>query len=228
MADTPSFGARKEDKSILDSFEQKFLKQLLPLIPRSVETYHLTLLSLVWCLLSVFSGFLAKGDLSWLWLMNGAILGHYITDFFDGLVGRVRNTGLVRWGFYMDHLFDYLFLCSILIGYAFITPYEYKYILFFTLSICGGFLAHSFLYFGATGKFKITFLEIGPSEIRVLFILINLLLIFFGKVIFISMLPYVFILCLLGFIIVVFRTAIELWKLDMKIKNSPPTSKKDV
>jgi hypothetical protein len=46
----------------------------------------------------------------------------YVTDHYDGKIGKYRNTGLVRWGYYMDHLLDYVFLCSIIIGYAFILP----------------------------------------------------------------------------------------------------------
>jgi len=42
---------------------------------------------------------------------------HYFTDHFDGKLGNFRDRGLRKWGFYMDHLVDYGFLCSILIGY---------------------------------------------------------------------------------------------------------------
>ena len=38
------------------------------------------------------------------------IVLHYFTDHFDGKLGKYRDTGLRKWGFYMDHLFDYGFL----------------------------------------------------------------------------------------------------------------------
>jgi phosphatidylglycerophosphate synthase len=30
------------------------------------------------------------------------IVFQYITDLLDGEIGRKRNTGLIKWGFYMD------------------------------------------------------------------------------------------------------------------------------
>ena len=61
----------------------------------------------------------------------------WLTDSLDGAIGRYRNVGLIRWGYYMDHFLDYIFLCSILIGYSLILPDNFKYLLFFLLAIFG-------------------------------------------------------------------------------------------
>src|SRR6476620_10122865 len=115
-------GAGKTNTGLLVPLERRLARFVLPRIPLWLETYHLTLLTLVWSIGIVVFDYLAAGNLRWLWLTNLMIVFHYFTDHFDGKVGKYRNTGLRKWGFYMDHLFDYVFLCSIVIGYSFLIP----------------------------------------------------------------------------------------------------------
>ena len=115
-------GAGKINTGLLVPLERRLARFVLPRIPRWLETYHLTLLTPVWSILIVVFGYLSSRDLRWLWMVNLMIAFHYLTDHFDGKLGKFRDTGLRKWGFYMDHLFDYGFLCAILIGYSFLLP----------------------------------------------------------------------------------------------------------
>ena len=81
-------------------------------------------------------------------------------------------------------------------------------------------MVNAYLSFAATNKFKITYLKIGPTEIRLLFIIINTLLIFFGKTYLKWSLPYVLTFSLLSLVYVVYKTQKELWEIDMKNKNN--------
>lgn len=144
----------------------------------------------------------------------------WLTDSLDGSVGRYRNSGLIKWGYYMDHFLDYVFLCSILIGYSLLLPDNLKYLQFFILALFGGFMVNSFLSFAATNEFKITFLKIGPTEIRLVFIFINIMLIIFGNTYLGFALPYVLVLALIGLIMVVHKTGKELYNIDMKNKTA--------
>ena len=49
------------------------------------------------------------------------------------------------------------------------------------LAIAGGFMIHAFLEFGATGQFSLSYLKLGPVEIRLVFIGINTTLLTFGR-----------------------------------------------
>ncbi len=191
---------------------------VLPKIPAWLETYHLTLLTPVWSALIIAFSFLAAGNIRWLWLVSLMVLLQYLTDHFDGKVGRYRNTGLVKWGFYMDHLLDYFFLCSVLAGYAIILPDRSRYHLFFILAVFGGFMMNSFLAFAATEQFRISYLKFGPTEFRIALIVINTLLILFGKRHMINALPYVAGFSLLGLSILVYRTQKMIWKNDLEDK----------
>ncbi len=44
----------------------------------------------------------------------------WFTDSFDGALGRHRDTGIPRWGFYMDHFLDFVFMCPVFIGWSFL------------------------------------------------------------------------------------------------------------
>ena len=89
----------------------------------------------------------------------------YISDVLDGAVGRYRDTGLVKWGFYMDHLLDYMFLASVIIGYSLIFTNIPWYWFIGVLALGGAFMVNMFLSFAATNEFRISVLKIGPKNI---------------------------------------------------------------
>ena len=214
-------GDKKVGKSIFGNLEQKLVNKFVGKIPKGIETYHLTISTLVWCALIILFSFLAKYNINWLWGVSIMIVFQYITDLFDGAVGRLRNTGLIKWGYYMDHFLDYIFLCSILIGYSFILKDEYN-TLFFILVAFGAYMVNSYLAFAATNQFKISYLDIGPTEVRLIFIIANALIIFnYGNahIPLSSLLPYILVFAIAGLIWVVYDTQRYIWKKDMEQKN---------
>lgn len=213
-------GASKSNNSILSPMERRLSPLIVPRIPAWLETYHLTLLTVVWVGLILLFSYLAARNINWLWGVSLMILFQYLTDHFDGKVGQHRQTGLVRWGYYMDHLLDYFFLSSVVIGYAFILPEKSRYQVLFLLAIFGAFLVNSFLAFSATERLKISYLKLGPTEFRVALIIINTLLILLGKRYMISGLKYVNAGALIGLIYVVYRTQKTIWQLDLLDKEN--------
>ncbi|MBM3199788.1 hypothetical protein FJZ53_02535 [Candidatus Woesearchaeota archaeon] len=144
------------------------------------------------------------------------IVFQYVTDLFDGAVGRYRNTGLVKWGYYMDHFLDYIFLCSVLIAYMFLVPDNMKWIQFFILALFGAFMVNSYLSFASTNEFKIEYLKIGPTEVRLGFIIANTLWIVFGHTYLKWSLPFVLVASILGLTFTVYRTQKHIWSIDME------------
>lgn len=211
-------GASKTSKSLLMPLERRIARIVVPRIPRWLETYHLTMLTVVWSGLIVYFSYLAARDIRWLWLVSLMIFFQYLTDHFDGKVGKHRGTGLVKWGFYMDHILDYVFLCSILVGYSLILPERSQSHLLLLLSVTAGFMVNAFLAFSATEKFHISFMKFGPTEFRIVLIVVNTLLILFGKRYMISSLPYITAGCFIGLCVIVFTTQRKIWKNDMDYK----------
>jgi len=205
---------KKGALSVLDYFTVKFRDWAVPKVPLWLETYHLTLLTLLWSALIVLSGFLAIYSLNWFWLSSFFIFMQWVTDVLDGELGRRRKTGLIKWGFFMDHFLDYVFLCAILIGYVFTLPTEFWIYSLFTLAVFGAFMVNSFLYFGATSRFRISYHGLGPTEMRVGFIILNTLVILFKPVNLAPLLPLVLGIATLILIYVVYKDQKEIWAID--------------
>src|SRR5581483_671219 len=88
---------------LLGPFEKSFLSIVIPQISPYIETYHLTLLTILWSILVVGMSFYAKNnEIGFLGLALLILLQH-CTDTLDGALGRFKKTGLVYWGYFMDH-----------------------------------------------------------------------------------------------------------------------------
>lgn len=206
--------------SLLDKWTVKFRDWAVPMVPSWMETYHLTLMTILWSLGIVFCGWAAYfwSNLNWFWLSSFFIAMQWVTDVLDGELGRQRNTGLIKWGFFMDHFLDYIFLCAVLISYVFTLPGEYWQYSLFTFMIFGAFMVNSFLYFGALGRFKIQYHGLGPTETRVAFILLNTIAILFHPAKIAFLLPWLLAAALIVLIYVVYKDQKEIWAVDMKEK----------
>src|ERR1044072_8233016 len=212
-------GAQKTNTSFLSPLERRLAPIVIPRIPLWLETHHLTMLTLVWSLGIMFFSFLAARNMRWLWLVSVMIFMQWVTDHYDGKIGKHRNTGLVRWGYYMDHLLDYVFLCSVIIGYAFILPERSRYQILIMLAIFAGYEVSTFLALAATDRLKISYLKLGPPEFRVALIVINALLVQYGTRKMINGLKYVNIGAAIGLALLIYRTHKVIWALDMKQKH---------
>ena len=221
MTETQQFaGASKSNNSFLTPFERRLAPKVLPLIPSWLETYHLTMLTLVWTALILLFSYWAAKDLRWLWGVSVMVFMQYVTDHYDGKVGKYRGTGLVRWGYYMDHLLDYFWLCSIIVGYAFILPERSRYQILILLVIVSGYEVSTFLALTATDRFKISYLRLGPTEFRLAIIIINALLVQYGTRKMIGGLKYVNIGGAICLALMVYKTHKVIWALDMKQKRA--------
>src|SRR6201991_2321678 len=221
MLETQQFGgATKVSSSFLTPIERRLASKVLPRIPAWLETYHLTMLTLVWSSLILLFSYWAAKDLRWLWGVSAMVFMQYVTDHYDGKIGKYRGTGLVRWGYYMDHFLDYLFLCSIIIGYSFILPERSRYQILIMLAIFAGYEVSTFLAFAATDRLKISYLKFGPTEFRLAVIIINALLVQYGTRQMVNGLKYVNIGATIGLVLMTYKTHKSICAMDMKHKRA--------
>ena len=226
MAETTEFaGAQKTNTSFLSPLERRLAPLVIPRIPSWLETYHLTMLTLLWSLMILVFSALAARNIRWLWLVSLMIALQWVTDHYDGKVGKYRNTGLVRWGYYMDHLLDYFFLCSVVIGYSFILPEQSRLQLLLMLALFAAYDFSTFLAFTALQELKISHLKFGPTEFRLALIIINGLLIWFGTKHMISGLKWVNAGAAVGLVFLIYGTQKKIWQLDMQDRQPQPAAK---
>jgi len=223
-ADQPFGGAGKVGESFFSPGERRFVAKYVTKTPRFLETYHLTLLTIVWSLLILLFGWMARTNIQWLWMVSLMVVFQYITDLFDGAVGRYRNTGLIKWGFFMDHMLDYLFLCALITAYHTVAPAGLDVWFLLLLGLTGAHMVHGFLAFAATNEFRIAFHGVGPTEMRLAFIGINAFIIFTWPRYYEYTLPALTLVVLLGLIFVVTNTQRRLWLIDMKDKEANENS----
>jgi phosphatidylglycerophosphate synthase len=207
-------------RTFLARWERKFIDGNVSKFPQWIQGYHLTLMTISWSLGLIVFGYLARENLFWLWLSSLMLALQWFTDSFDGALGKFRDTGIPKWGYYMDHLLDFVFMCSLFIGYSFLVEDTSRALVYLLIPVFGCFMANSFLSFGATGEFKITYLGTGPTEIRIWFIALNCLIIFFGTGWIEKLLIYILILAVIFLCIVVYRTQRYIWKADMRDKSN--------
>ena len=214
--ETTQFGGdRKVGRWGVATWEQAFVARNVGRVPPWLETYHLTLLTLVWSAAILGAGFLAAGNRWWLLVSGAAIAAQYLSDLFDGAVGRYRNTGLVRWGFYMDHLLDTVFLASIGLGFAWMLPAAALPWLAAAIALALTLMAHSFLGFGATGEFRISHFGVGPTELRIGLIAFYGAVIAMGPEWLARFLPWACAGLGVALALVAFRTQRALWRADI-------------
>jgi phosphatidylglycerophosphate synthase len=119
----------------------------------------------------------------------------------------------------MDHFLDFLFLCSLCFAGYLILPPGLSGWIFALLIILLSFLVVTFLAFSCTNQFEIYHLNLGPTEVRALVIIVNCLLILFGLERLKITLPVVCLVLTILLIIYAYKMSAKIWRLDMNAKN---------
>jgi archaetidylinositol phosphate synthase len=208
-------GDKKKGQSVLGPVERRFIDWAVPRIPEPIRSHHLTLVTLVWSAGTIVFGWLARDNRAWLHAVSVMVFGQWLTDSLDGSLGKHRKQGLVKWGFYMDHLLDFLFAGSIVIAYSFLVEAKWLEFLFLILLlITCATMAVSFLSFAATNQFQIAYYGVGPTEIRIGYIALNTFVVFAGTAIFSWGVPVVVTLNVCAFLVLAGQTSRNLWKID--------------
>ncbi|MEE9415454.1 MAG: CDP-alcohol phosphatidyltransferase family protein [Acidimicrobiales bacterium] len=220
-------GDKKLGQSLLGPAERRFIDWGVPKIPKAVLSHHLTFVTIAWSAGTILFGWLATDNRIWLHAMSIMVFGQWLTDSFDGSLGKFRKQGLVKWGFFMDHLLDLVFAGSIVIGYSFLVQAKWLEFLFLILLLttCAT-MAVSFLAFAATNQFQIAYYGIGPTEIRIGYIALNSFVYFAGTDLFSWGVPVIVALNVAAFAVMVIQTSRNLWRIDYhaNVDNAPRTS----
>lgn len=170
------------NRSFLRGLEKRAVDKLAVFIPPFIGTKILTFLSLGSSLLILSSYYISAKIRAFLFLASFFIVMQWIFDCLDGAIGRLRREGFVRWGFYMDHLFDCFFMFSVILGFWFLFPDAKLQILLLSF-LFSAIMANFFLLYGVIRDrepdYSISFGWFSPIEFRLLVILFNFLCYFF-------------------------------------------------
>lgn len=112
-------------------FLKSMLEPYLPIVSQYVTSKQLTLCTILWSILLIVSGYLARKHCVWFLLSIFALVMHIITDILDGSLSVYNNDGLHKWNFFMDHLLDFILAVSIFAGLAIFVYRRSKFLLTF-------------------------------------------------------------------------------------------------
>jgi len=217
---------RPINKSYLRDIEIKIMNWFANFVPRFIGTKILTMFTLVSSILIFLSYLISRKVSFFLFFASFFIITQWIFDCLDGTIGRQRKEGFVRWGYYMDHFFDFIFMSSIIIGIYFVFPIIKNQILFlFFISSC--FMVSFYLMHDSIKdkdvNFKISLFGWSPIEFRLFFIIFNTLLYFFKETVtrlFTGYINYINIILVVFLIINVYRNQKKLGDYDISEKHS--------
>ena len=178
---------KRENDILLGFIERPALAWLAKKMPPWVTPDTLTYLGIGASILTFISYALTNISPHFLWLASFGFLLNWLGDSLDGTLARYRHIERPRFGFLIDHWVDAISAVLIFIGLG-LSPYV-------NLTVaCLGVIAYLllsimvYLITYVTGVFTITNAKIGPTEIRVLAIILNTAIFFIGNPTFI--LPY--------------------------------------
>jgi len=162
----------REHQMLLGPLERPALQWLAPRMPAWVTPDVLTAIGVVGSVIIFLGYWLSGSSIWWLVAVNLGFVINWFGDSLDGTLARFRKIERPKFGFYIDHTVDAVseFLTIIGIG---MSPFMRLDIAAFALI---GYLlmsVHIYVRTATDGVFKISYGTIGPTELRVIIMLVN-------------------------------------------------------
>jgi archaetidylinositol phosphate synthase len=171
----PFANAIRVQESFTARVERKALLWLAARMPAWVNSDHLTLLGFVAMILAGGAYGLARTNRAGLILATVFLAVNWFGDSLDGTLARLRNQQRPRYGFYVDHMIDTLGGLFLMGGLAVSGFVDWRvalgmFVAFLMLSV------EVYLAAYTLGTFRLSFAKFGPTEIRILLAVGNIVL----------------------------------------------------
>ncbi len=164
--------------SILSKAEKKALVWLAKRQPGWMTSDTLTYIGVLGTVVYAVGGWLSNTDVRFLWLSSFGLVVHWYGDSLDGTLARFRNTQRPVYGFFIDHTLDAVTTFLIFLG-AGLSP---MFRMDVALAASAGYLCLSIYTYVCTivkEEFRLTYGKLGPTEFRLLLILLNTVYMYF-------------------------------------------------
>jgi phosphatidylglycerophosphate synthase len=172
---------QRVNDSVLGKWERPALAWLAAQLPVRVVPDHLTALGVLGALLTAAGYVLSRASLMWLWLSCLGLMVNWIGDSLDGTLARLRHIERPRYGFFIDHTSD-LFCQAVTFLSLGVSPLVHFSMACLALITFLMAFVYSLITAQARATMRITYLYFGPTEIRALLVLGNLIALSFGVV----------------------------------------------
>ena len=166
--------SKRIQTSLLNGAEKKVLVWLAERQPRWMTSDILTGIGVIGAVIVAGGYFLSNYHIGWLWLASLGFVINWYGDSLDGTLARVRNTQRPIYGFYLDHNIDGITMAIMCIGAGLSDMLN----LYIAMAVLAVYLLLSIsVYINAhlKGEFKLTYAGMGPTEFRLIMIVVNTL-----------------------------------------------------
>ena len=169
--------SKRIQTSILNSLEKKILIWLAERQPKWMTSDILTYIGTVGAIVIAIGYTLSNNNINYLWLSTLGFIINWYGDSLDGTLARVRNTQRPVYGYYIDHTVDainevIIFMGIGLSGLMHLEISLMALVAYFMITINVSINAH------LKKEFKLTYAGLGPTEFRLIMIIINTLYIY--------------------------------------------------
>ena len=158
--------------SFLNRAEKVALVWLAEHQPRWMTSDMLTYIGVVGALICAIGFALGVVNINYLWLSSFGLFINWYGDSLDGTLARVRNTQRPKYGFFIDHSLDVVTICLMCVG-AGLSPVFRLDIALMVLAAYLGLSIYTYIGTIIKGQFLLTYGGFGPTELRLLIILMN-------------------------------------------------------
>lgn len=160
--------------SVLNASEKKALIWLAERQPKWMTSDILTYIGSFGAAVIAAGYILSAWNINFLWLSSLGFIINWYGDSLDGTLARVRKTQRPIYGYYLDHTVDAMNEVMIFVGVGLSGLMHLEIallalVMYFLITINVSINAH------LKKEFKLTYASMGPTEFRIIMILINTL-----------------------------------------------------
>jgi archaetidylinositol phosphate synthase len=143
-------------------------------LPSSVTPDQLTLLGCSGALIAAAGYLASRWTIEWLWLASAGLIINWIGDSLDGTLARLRRIERPRYGFFVDHTSDLFSQSLVFLALGFSPCARFHIACLGLIAFLMAFV-YTLICVEVRNVMRITYFGFGPTEIRALLILGNLL-----------------------------------------------------
>ena len=166
-------------RNLLARSERALLNRLCAAMPAWVTPDILTAIGVVGAFI-IFAGYALSGfDPAFLWVAIAGYVVQWFGDLMDGSLARFRQIERPSFGYFLDHSCDGLTSLLILAGIG-LSPFVRLDVALFALA---GYLllsVHAYLSARVLGELKLSYLNAGPTELRIALITMTVAMMLLG------------------------------------------------
>jgi len=169
----------RENDILLGPLERPALQWFARHLPPWITPDVLTFIGITGSIIT-FAAYWASNSSAWfLWLASAGLVINWFGDSLDGTIARYRHIERPKYGYFVDHAVDGVSETLVALGLG-LSPYVSFSVA--AVALVGYLLMSTYVYLTTyvRGVFKLSYGRIGPTEVRVIIILFNVILFFAG------------------------------------------------